>query len=289
VLCPSLKRSTQESTITFRSIWVGKSGIKKELAELIFFCSKKGIGPSRLSIGSTDKIQYMLLRIESPLVTHSHDELKELQEHLSWIPKYTSDEICGIVPSVNSLVDFYCKITQARCPENDSQMIRKYQSSSIFSIDALHKVPKWMVSWMEQKMYDALITSKNEYFESLMSFFALSDNHKELKTGLVWLRDLGFQPQFGFLDVPKHDKSLLEEVFVTLRKGLTSIEDDTIEEGIPTLSLCEESLYSHRPEDALGALAIFIEAVGQSKNKAVSFDFEYSVYDDDRESGDPVG
>jgi hypothetical protein len=118
-------------------------------------------------------------------------------------------------------------------------MIQKYQSSSIFSIDASYKVPKWMASWMGQKMYDALITSKNEYFESLMSFFALSDNHKELKSGLVRLWDLGFQPQFGFSDVPKRDKS----GFLTLRKGLTSIEDDTNEGGIPTLSIRKEPLY----------------------------------------------
>jgi hypothetical protein len=64
---------------------------------------------------------------------------------------------------------------------------------------------------------------------------------------------------------------------VTLKKGLTSIEDDTIEEGIPTLFLCEESLYLH-----------FIEAVEQSKNKAMLFDFENSMYDNDRESGDPA-
>jgi hypothetical protein len=37
-----------------------------------------------------------------------------------------------------------------------------------------------MASWMGLKMCDALITSKDEYFESLMSCFALSDNHKEL-------------------------------------------------------------------------------------------------------------
>jgi hypothetical protein len=59
-------------------------------------------------------------------------------------------------------------------------MIQKYQSSSIFSIDASYKVLKWMASWIGQKMYGALITSKDKYFESLMSFFALSDNYKEL-------------------------------------------------------------------------------------------------------------
>jgi hypothetical protein len=55
-------------------------------------------------------IQYLLLRIESLLLTDSQYELKVLQENLSWFPKYTSDEICGIVPSANSLVDFPVKL-----------------------------------------------------------------------------------------------------------------------------------------------------------------------------------
>jgi hypothetical protein len=96
-----------------------------------------------------------------------------------------------------------------------------------------------MACWMEQKIqYNDLITSKNEYFESLMISFALSDNHKELEPGLGRLRDLGFQPQFGFLDVPKRNKSILEEVFLTLGKGLTITEDNANEEGMPTMSHC---------------------------------------------------
>jgi hypothetical protein len=113
------------------------------------------------------------------------------------------------------------------------------------------------------------------------------DNHRELKPGLVPLWDLGFQPQFGFSNVPKRDKSVPEEVFVTLRKGLTSIEDARNKDGMPYLSLCDEPLYLYQPKDALAALAIFVEAVEQSNFKAVSFDFEYSVYDDGRDSGDP--
>ena len=65
--------------------------------------------------------------------------------------------------------------------------------------------------------------------------------------------DLGFQPQFGFLDVPKRDKSVLEEVFVTLRKRLASIEDDANEEGIPTLSLLEGPLYLHQRAHGIGS------------------------------------
>jgi hypothetical protein len=275
-----------------------KSGTTKELAELIFFCSEKGMGPSAVH-GLTKTfhwlewqkseilwIQHLLLRIQDPLITDSPEELKGLKRNLSWFPTYTSKEICGIVPSANGLVDFYCKITQARRAEYDSQMIRKYQSSSIFSIDASYKVPKWMASWMGEKMYDALITSKNEYFESLMSFFALSDNHKELKSELVRLRDLGFQPDFAFSDVPKRDRSLLEEVFSTLREGLTDIDDEN-EDDLPILPFRDEPLYLYQPENALAALALFVEAVDQSEHKAVSFDLEYSVYDDGRESGDP--
>jgi hypothetical protein len=66
-------------------------------------------------------------------------------------------------------------------------MIRKYQSSSIFSIDASYKVPKWMASWMGQKMYDALITSKNKYFESLMSFLHFRTIIRNLSLGLFGL------------------------------------------------------------------------------------------------------
>jgi hypothetical protein len=94
-----------------------KSGITKELAKLIFFCSKKGgMGPS--AVGGLIEtfhwlhwqncgilwIQYLLPHIKSPLLTDSQDELKALQENVSWFPKYTSDEVCGgIVPSANTV------------------------------------------------------------------------------------------------------------------------------------------------------------------------------------------
>jgi hypothetical protein len=79
-----------------------------------------------------------------------------------------------------------------------------------------------------------------------------------------------------------------EEVFVILQKGLTGIEDDKNEEGIPILSLHNEPLYLHWPKDALAALTIFIEGVEQSKNKGVSSDLEYLAYNNGRESGDPA-
>lgn len=74
-----------------------------------------------------------------------------------------------------------------------------------------------------------------------------------------------------------------------LQKGLTGIEDDMNEEGLPSLSLsCDERLYLHLPVNALAAVTIFVEAVEQSKSKAMTFDLEYSMYDNGRESGDPA-
>jgi hypothetical protein len=57
---------------------------------------------------------------------------------------------------------------------------------------------------------------------------------------------------------------------------------------VDQLYLFDDPLYLHQPEDALTALAIFVEAIEQRKNKAMSFDLEYSVYDNGRESGDPT-
>jgi hypothetical protein len=47
------------------------------------------------------------------------------------------------------------------------------------------------------------------------------------------------------------------------------------EDGVPSLSLCDEPPYLYRPKDTLAALAIFVEAVKQSKNKAMSFDLDF--------------
>jgi hypothetical protein len=82
-----------------------KSRITKELAELIFFCSEKGVGPSAVH-GLIEMfhwlewqkseilwIQYLLLRIKDPLITDSPEELKGLSGNLSWFPLYTAKKI----------------------------------------------------------------------------------------------------------------------------------------------------------------------------------------------------
>ena len=59
------------------------------------------------------------------------------------------------------------------------------------------------------------------------------------------------------------------------------------EDDLPILPFRDEPLHLYQPENALAALALFVEALDQSEHKTVSFDLEYSVYDDGREPGDP--
>jgi hypothetical protein len=107
-----------------------------------------------------------------------------------------------------------------------------------------------------------------------MSFFALSDNYKELKSGLVRLRDLAFQPDFAFSDVPKRDRSLLEEVIATLRKGLTAIDDEMNEDDLPILPFRDResgdpSVLTFATINYKKVLAIHIGRMGAQKGQVL--------------------
>lgn len=90
---------------------------------------------------------------------------------------------------------------------------RLVSTSKVFCIDASYKVPKWLASLFGEQMYSTLITMVDEDHLPLASYFAVSDNHAEIKSCLEILQRFGWSPACGFTDnVPRDEDFLVQNV-----------------------------------------------------------------------------
>jgi hypothetical protein len=285
-----------------------RSAIDNELLELLFAAVDSGMGPS--SVCSFVKNMHFHCFEECELrwlqmLCHRRKapgpfdvRLSETIESLKMFPGYESEEVCGMVPSQSLLCDVYCKATATRTQRMDAMQQRRVRNSKLFCIDASYKVPKWLANIMGQPMYSTLITAINEYGESLASYFALSDNHAEIKSCLLQLRECGFNPELAFTDNVPRDDEFLQGCFPSLETETAATDefDDMpeLEERwgahlhtdpnpagrFPNLQLRSDPEYYHRSEDSIAALDLFEEKVLQKDDPVISFDLEWSVYHD---------
>ena len=53
-------------------------------------------------------------------------------------------------------------------PYLDAECVKRLKTSSVLSIDASYKVPKWIMKWGGVKLYDVLESGLNEYGEIIV-------------------------------------------------------------------------------------------------------------------------
>jgi hypothetical protein len=289
-----------------------RSAIDNDLVDLITSAANSGMGPSAVQqfvkachhhhheSCELRWLQFLAFRLRNPTVHDNHD-LKTTIKKLHPFPAYSSDEICGRIPSQSLLCDFYCKITHKRTPRMDALHQRLISSSKVFCIDASYKVPKWLASIHGEQMFSTLITMVDEDHVPLASYFAISDNHEEIKSCLEILQRFGWSPSVGFTDNVPRDEDFLVSNIQSLACGVASAPgrpavagggaaaDDAGGGGAgPTTTRSILELRSSDPqyctsnESAITALNLFEERVQQMDEKVISFDMEWSVYFDGR-------
>jgi hypothetical protein len=291
-----------------------RSALDKDLVDLITSAANSGMGPSSIQEyvktshyrnhqeAELRWLQFLETRRRTPTISDGcnvADTIKQLKP----FPSYASDAVCGRLPSKSLLCDFYCRITHKRTPRMDALHQRLVSTSKIFCIDASYKVPKWLALIFGEQMFSTLITMVDEDHIPLASYFAVSDNHDEIKSALEILQQLGWNPTCGFTDnVPRDKDFLLGNVksLSTVNAGedptmglidhhdvianLTDHHDDaivTLHNDTNLLQLRSQPQYCASTESAITALNLFEEKIQQShQKKVVSFDMEWSVYFD---------
>ena len=296
-----------------------RSAIDKDLVDLITSAANSGMGPSSIQEfvktchyhhhqeAELRWLQFLADRIRNPTMTDSN--LTENLKQLMPFPPYASDDVCGRLPSKSLLCDYYCRLTHNRTPRMDALHQRLVSTSKVFCIDASYKVPKWLALIFGEQMFSTLITMVDEDHIPLASYFAVSDNHDEIKSALEILQQLGWTPTCGFTDNVPRDKDFLlqnvESLCQTRNESLAPEDpsllllDDNDQDSnpnsgasVPTvvanenddfLALRSPPQYCTCTESSITALNLFEEkllALEDKQEKVISFDMEWSVFYD---------
>ena len=156
----------------------------------------------------------------------------------------------------------FCLIVEGDRHYYDSECVKRAQSTKILAIDASYKVPKWMMKWGGDRIYDALHSGTNEYNEIVMQRFSTSDNHEELGANLKALKDLGLNPYLSFIDDPNRDESLLKKLYTHLNNGNKyKIEREDVPPELVELTTEKRILYCHTLDKVLRTIPIFREDI----------------------------
>ena len=265
-----------------------KNAIDKKLMEIILHCAVKGIGPAAMaqSIESWHELQwqkqenqwaaYVKRRLSQPTLNQHVSHREDIEK----CPSYFSSRLGGCVPSEQWLLTMFCTVVERRRNYYDSECIKRALSSTILAIDASYKVPKWLMKWGGEKIYEALHSGTNEYNEIIIQRFSTSDNHEELRSNCEALCRMGLNPHLVFSDNPERDESLMKEVFSNLRRSeddVMVIEDETPPD-LQEVVARGRILYLYELNNALDALARFRQDVdeaiiaGENDNVRICFD-----------------
>ena len=274
-----------------------KSAIDNKIIELLKHCNENSMGPvcvanyvKCLHREHKDErelqwLRFCLKRIDQPVLNEVIG-----RGSIEMFPDYDSEELCGVTPSQAYLTEAFCKVTMDLKEEHDSHQKRRLETSIVGTIDASYKVPKWVAAWKGSKMYDAMMTGKNEYAETLISHFAISDNHRELRFVLEQLKKEGFHPEWFFTDVVPRDTDMLEDVYhesltIDVERDSRLLCEPSLPSDLEVLPLRAEYVYGDTSEKAVAALIMFMEAVEKGPSKEVFIDFEWAVHPDNTTSG----
>ena len=261
-----IKHMYPETYDLFPCFMTQRNAIDKKLLEITIHSAVKGIGPSALreSIVSLHELNWQ--QKENAWARHMVEELNNAFRHngldrstIEKCPEYFSSKLGGCVPSGTWMVDTFCSYLAQKRSYFDSECIRRAQTTKILAIDASYKVPKWMMKWGSDRIYDALHSGTNEYNEIVVQRFSTSDNHEELGNNLEQLHSLGLNPHLTFSDDPLRDESLLKKHFPLLKNHDDDImeEDDEVPEDLVEMSTQKHILYLHILQDTLDSLSRF--------------------------------
>ena len=259
--------------------------------DLVIHSAVKGVGPYAIaeSIVSWHHLEWQ--RKENMWARHIIQQLDQpslfqqpvRRDQIEKCPEYYSIEMGGCTPSGKWLTDMFCTVIQRKRYYYDSECIKRARTSKILAIDASYKVPKWMMKWGSDRIYDALHSGTNEYNEIIMQRFSTSDNHLELGSNLETLNKLGLNPFIAFTDDPGRDKSLLKRIFSNLDNGEEEVEEN-IPEDLVEMSSYKTILYLFRFQEVVDTLSRFRadleDALANSieSKVKVAFDTEWPVY-----------
>ena len=219
-------------------------------------------------------------RLTNPSVTQQQINRGDIEK----CPEYFSLKLGGCVPSGSWLVKMFCVTVQKVRSYYDSECIKRAKSSKILAIDASYKVPKWMMKWGSERIYDTLHSGTNEYNEIVMQRFSTSDNHDELGSNLESLRSLGLNPYLAFSDDPGRDESLLKLTFCKLRNSADNTNTTEILPNDLSEMKCEKNiLYLFDKDKTLLMLSKFRQdiedAITDEATTSVKVAFDTGAYD----------
>jgi hypothetical protein len=272
----------------------------KALYESIVNDAVKGIGPAanaetieRDHLGTWQKKEiqwaaHLRRRIAKPMV---HDLQMNDSDEVEKCPEYYSKDMGGQTPCASWLIHMFNVITEKLRPYYDSECLKRILSTMFMSLDASYKVPKWIMKWGGSKLFEVLESGLNEYGEIILQHFELSDNHRQLGTVLLVLKEHGLNPSFVFTDVPGRDRGFLQDLFPSLREGVSSTsfqERSDMPSDMPLLPLRGEIMYIHTQAAAEAALTLLgerLDGEADVEKRVISIDFEWPVYDGGRRSG----
>lgn len=270
------------------------NGIDKKLMNLIVHTAIKGVGPVAMSecISSWHELEFQKKENQwakhlveklnnQPSVNQRHIDREEIEK----CPEYYSVELGGCVPSGKWLVEMFCAVVQEKRPYYDSECLKRAKASSIIAIDASYKVPKWMMKWGGERIYEALHSGTNEYNEIIFQRFSTSDNHDELGSNLESLSALGLNPYLAFSDDPARDESILKKCFSNLKNAADLEEEvEDIPEELVEMSTEKDIVYVTEIDKVTMALSKFRQDIENTINDTTStsvkiaFDCEWPVY-----------
>ena len=210
-----IKQTHPEIYDAFPCFLTARNAIDNQLLNLMVHNAVKSIGPSALRETLVSLHQRNWQQKEKAWAAHMIKELNNPFQNnhvdrstIEKCPEYFSFKLGGCVPSGKWLVETFCTYLSQKRTCFDSECIKRAQTTKILAIDASYKVPKWMMKWGTDRIYDALHSGTNEYNEIVMQRFSTSDNHEELGDNLAQLKTLGLNPHLTFSDDPIRDESL---------------------------------------------------------------------------------
>ena len=285
-----LKMTHPEIWELFPCYLTSKNALDKKLLNSMIQHAVKGIGPSafRETIVLLHELQWQ--HKENLWGKHVLDKLNNSvlyrtmdRTTIEKCPEYFSEALGGCVPSGRYLVHVFCEALSKKRNYFDSECIKRAKTTKVLAIDASYKVPKWMMKWGAERIYDALHSGTNEYNEIVLQRFSTSDNHAELGDNLEQLHSLGLSPYLVFSDDPIRDESLVKEKFPRLQNHDNDLVVEENPEDLAEMSTDKDILYLHRYNEALDTLMRFrndLEAALSAGNTAVKvcFDVEWPVF-----------
>ena len=107
---------------------------------------------------------HIITKLNQPTVTQQSVPCSSIEK----CPEIYSNELGGCTPSSRYLVHMFCTVVQNMRHYYDNECIKRAKISKILAVDASYKVPKWMMKWDSDRIYDALHSGTNEYNKVIM-------------------------------------------------------------------------------------------------------------------------